>query len=162
MLYLHQYICFFRSCFPAKISHSHCTKTSTFTTTNFTMTFHRSYRNIKTLDVMFLNVTPRRFVVNLVSFRRNIFFISLHFFTLKLITTSSSISANAFWDTRVRKITKSDYQLCHFFCLSVCVSVRPSVRMEQLSMNLISVYFSKIGREKKVNDINTGTLHEDQ
>jgi hypothetical protein len=44
---------------------------------------------------------------------------------------------------RFRKIAKSDYQLCH-----VCLSVRPSVRMEQLGSRwtlkkLISDYFRK-------------------
>jgi hypothetical protein len=48
-------------------------KPSTFTTTKFTMTFYRSYQNIKMMDVIFLNMTPRRFVVNLVSFQRNTF-----------------------------------------------------------------------------------------
>lgn len=59
-------------------------KPSTFTTTKFTMTFHRSYRNIKVMDVILVNVTPRRFVANLVSFWRNVFFIHLNFCALKI------------------------------------------------------------------------------
>jgi len=53
---------------------------------------------------------------------------------------------------RVRKIAKSDYQLRH-----VCLSLRPSVRMEQLISHwtdfhekLIFDYFSKICRENLI------------
>jgi hypothetical protein len=122
-------------------------KSSTFITTKFTMTYHPSYQNIKMMDVI-LNMTPRRFVVNLVSFRRNTFFGTLHFCTLKinynfLINFDKCILGYTSWQNCKKRLLASP-----FFCLSVCVSIRPSACMKQLQLNLIFVYFSKIGWEK--------------